>query len=259
VDTICTDKTGTLTQNIMTVQRLFADGRLAMVPQGGVDDAGLHEVLQAGILCNDATRQDGTTPKIIGDPVDTALLRAAQMAGIDIGRVRADYLKVNEMPFSSERKMMTTIHQRDGRWVAYTKGAPEVVLARCGARRQAGQSLPLEDKGRLSIDQAIERLESEGMYVLALAQKEMPATAATDGVERDMTFIGLQALMDPPRPEVANAVAHAQSAGIRVVMVTGDHALTARAIAGPHAANQAAGAAGAAGRGTLRGHDRRRR
>jgi Ca2+-transporting ATPase len=231
VDTICTDKTGTLTQNVMTVQRLFADGQLVSVPQGHVEDAALREVLHAGILSNDATCEDGTTPKIIGDPVDTALLRAAQMAGVDVRRVRADSPKVNEIPFSSERKMMTTIHHHDGRWVAYTKGAPEVVLARCDSHRHAGQSPPLEGEAHGSINQAIERLESEGMYVLALARKEIPAAAATDSLERDLTFIGLQALMDPPRPEVAHAVAQAQSAGIRVVMVTGDHALTARAIA----------------------------
>lgn len=231
VDTICTDKTGTLTQNIMTVQGLFVDGQMAVVPQGDVDDPALHEILQAGILCNDATHEDGTMPKIIGDSVDTALLNAAETAGIDIRRLRADYPKVNEIPFSAERKMMTTIHQRDGDWVAYTKGAPEVVLARCGSRRHAGQSLALDDRVRLTIEQAIERLQSDGMYVLALARKEMPSAAATDSIERDMTFIGLQALMDPPRPEVANAVAQALNAGIRVVMVTGDHALTARAIA----------------------------
>lgn len=245
VDTICTDKTGTLTQNTMTVQRLFADGQIVAVPQAPPDspptwlaEGALSEVLRAGVLCNEATveacpegRRDGTTPKIIGDPVDTALLRAAQLAGLDSARTRAEYPTVNEIPFSSERKMMTTVHQHDGRWVAYTKGAPEAVLARCTTCRDGGQVVPLEDIHCQAVYRAVEQLESEGMYVLGLAQKEVPSAEATDGAEQDMTFLGLQALMDPPRPEAAGAIAQAQGAGIRVVMITGDNALTARAIA----------------------------
>ncbi len=101
----------------------------------------------------------------------------------DIRRVRADYPKVNEIPFSSERKMMTTVHQHGGRWVAYTKGAPEVVLAHCGSHRHAGQRLPLEGKAHQSIDQALEQLESQGMDVLALAQNEVPSPESLGGVE----------------------------------------------------------------------------
>jgi len=238
VDTICTDKTGTLTQNTMTVQRLFADSQIVAVPQAPLDsppswlaEGALSEVLRAGVLCNEATVEDGMTPQIIGDPVDTALLRAAQLAGLDSARTRADYPKVNEIPFSSERKMMTTVHQHDGRWVAYTKGAPEAVLVRCTTCRDGGQVVPLEDIHCQAVYQAVEQLESEGMYVLGLAQKEVPSAEATDGAEQNMTFLGLQALMDPPRPEAAGAIAQAQGAGIRVVMITGDNALTARAIA----------------------------
>jgi Ca2+-transporting ATPase len=231
VDTICTDKTGTLTQNAMTVQYLFTDGQIVAAPQGHVDDGAWREVLRAGMLCNEATIEDGITPKIIGDPVDAALLHAAQLAGLGVARERADYPKVNEIPFSSERKMMTTVHQHDGRRVAYTKGAPEAVLTRCTLCWHGGQRMLLEDARCQAIYKAIEQLESEGMYVLAMAQKEMALAEATDSAEQGMTFIGLQAMIDPPRPEAAEAIAQAQGAGICVVMITGDNALTARAIA----------------------------
>jgi P-type Ca2+ transporter type 2C len=231
VDTICTDKTGTLTQNAMTVRSVFVNGRIVLAPLDRAVDAALRLVLQAGMLCNEATIEDRGTLKIIGDPVDTALLYAAQAAGIDSAAVRAAYPKINEIPFSSERKMMITVHQHDGGWIAYTKGAPEVVLARCACHWQAGQCVPLEDEGRRTISRAIEQLEEEGMYVLALAQNDAPSAEASGTIEQDMTFLGLQAMMDPPRAEVSAAIAQAQSAGIRVVMVTGDNALTARTIA----------------------------
>jgi len=231
VDTICTDKTGTLTQNAMTVKYLFANGRIVAAPQSQVDEGALSEVLRAGMLCNEATVEDGVAPAIIGDPVDAALLRAAQVAGLDVVRERADYHRVNEIPFSSERKMMTTIHQHEDRWVAYTKGAPGTVLAHCGSWWHGEQLVALDDAHRQAIGQAIEQLQSEGMYVLALARKEMALTEATDSAEQEMTFIGLQAMIDSPRLEAAEAIALAQGAGIRVVMITGDNALTARAIA----------------------------
>jgi Ca2+-transporting ATPase len=231
VDTICTDKTGTLTQNVMTVQRLFADEQVVTAPRERVEAGALYEVLRAGVLCNEAVSEDGAATQIIGDPVDTAMLRAAQMARVDIVRERADFPKANEIPFSSERKMMTTLHQRDGHVVAYTKGAPEAVLARCTAYWHGGQPVPLEARCAQALSQTIEQLESEGMYVLALARKEVPSAEATDSTEQGLTFLGLQALMDPPRPEVAAAIARAYGAGIRVVMITGDNALTARAIA----------------------------
>ena len=227
VDTICTDKTGTLTQNVMTVQRLFAEGQAVTALQGRVNDGAQTEVLRAGVLCNEATLEDGENIKIIGDPVDTAMLRAAQQAGLDIGRERADWPLVNQIPFSSERKRMTTIHRRNGHFVALTKGAPGVVLDRCSSCGDA----PLEDAACESIRKAVTQLQSEGMYVLALARKELASPEAADEVEQGMTFLGLQALMDPPRPQAAEAIARAQGAGICVVMITGDNGLTAQAVA----------------------------
>jgi Ca2+-transporting ATPase len=231
VDTICTDKTGTLTQNVMTVERLFADGQLTAVSREIGDDESLRDLLRAGLLCNEATVETGITPRLIGDPVDTALLRAAQSAGLDIEHERAAYPKVEEIPFSSERKLMTTVHGHDGRWVAYTKGAPEAVLARCTSCGQGGERLPLEDEHCRAVYRAIEQLERGGMYVLALAKRELFSREVRESVEQELTFLGLLALLDPPRPEAAEAVAQAKGAGIRVVMITGDNALTARAIA----------------------------
>ncbi len=232
VDTICTDKTGTLTQNLMTVQRVLTDGKLVDLTHltaGAGDPA---EVLRAGLLCNEAAIEDGATIKIIGDPVDTAMLRTAQIAGLDIERERAAYPKVGEIPFSSERKMMTTIHQLAGQRLAYTKGAPGAVMAHCSSCWDGAQVIPFGEAQCDSVRQTIGQLQSQGMYVLALARKMLPASvAADDQAEEGLTFIGLQALIDPPRTEAAQAIAQAQGAGIRVVMITGDNALTAQAIA----------------------------
>jgi len=231
VDTICTDKTGTLTQNMMTVQRLFTDGQVVPAPQGRVNDDTQTQVLRAGVLCNEATVEDGESIKIVGDPVDTAMLRAAQQAGLDIERERADLRQVNQIPFSSERKRMTTIHRSNGHFVAFTKGAPGPVIDRCTSCWNGGKLVPFDDTHCQFVRDEVQRLQSEGMYMLALARKEVSSAEATEEAECDMTFLGLQALMDPPRSEAAEAIAQAQGAGIRVVMITGDNGLTAQAIA----------------------------
>jgi Ca2+-transporting ATPase len=187
--------------------------------------------LRAGALCNEATIEDGESIKIMGDPVDTAMLRAAQQAGLDIERERANLPQVNQIPFSSERKRMTTIHRRNGHFVAFTKGAPGPVIDRCTSCWNRGKLVPFDDTHCQFVRDEVQRLQSDGMYVLALARKEVSSAEATAEAERDMTFLGLQALMDPPRPEAAEAIARAQGAGIRVVMITGDNGLTAQAVA----------------------------
>ncbi len=232
VDTICTDKTGTLTQNRMAVQRLFSGGRLVPMSEGSVSEDGIEELLRAGMLCSEATNGEGGKDDILGDPVDKALLRAAQSAGLNTSRERAAYPKVSEIPFSPERKMMTTIHRHNGGMVAYAKGAPGAILAHCTSCWYEGQRLPLEDDRCRSVYEVIRRLQGEGMYTLALARKEVVLNQAAEDPEQSMTFLGLQALVDPPRPEAAQAVAQAQGAGIRVVMITGDNALTAQSVAG---------------------------
>ncbi len=230
VDTICTDKTGTLTQNLMAVQRLFADGMAVSFPPGSLNDGTLHLLLQAGVLCNEAYIEDAPDFKVVGDPVDAAMLRAAHAAGLDIGRERAEWPKVGEVPFSSERKMMTTIHDREDRLVSYTKGAPEAVLSRCTAAVHEGRTVLMDDPYRLNVQRELESMQGEALYVLALARKDIVSKDSNENPEEEMTFIGLVAMMDPPRPEVGEAIGQAKGAGIRVVMITGDNALTARAV-----------------------------
>ena len=187
------------------------------------------ELFLAGVLCNEGTI-DTTTSKVVGDAVDTALLIAAQKAGLDIQHEREHHPKVNEIAFSSERKMMTTIHLTDGHFVAYAKGAAEVILARCDTFLQDGRVGHLDETTLKTIRGQLEKMESEAMYVIALAKKELPWKEIDSTTEEQLTFLGFQAMRDPPRPEAADAIAAAQGAGIRVVMITGDNRLTAQAI-----------------------------
>ncbi|MGE5124552.1 MAG: cation-translocating P-type ATPase [Acidobacteriaceae bacterium] len=231
VDTVCTDKTGTLTQNRMQVKQLYAGGRLVDLGNDGHLDHVVRELLRTAILCNEASFEAGDSASFLGDPVDTALLKAGQEAGLDIDQVRNAHPLVNMIPFSSERKLMTTLHQQDGKVVAFTKGAPGIVLAHCTACEQDGQDTALTEDQRLEVSQAIQNLQSKGMYVLGMATKHIHSGEAAEQVEQDMTFIGLLVLMDPPRPQAAEAIAIARVAGIRVVMITGDNGLTAQAVA----------------------------
>ena len=232
VDTICTDKTGTLTQNLMTVQRLYVGGDLVEISRGMKESPAALELLRAGILCNEAAAGNEVDGEVQGDPVDTALVKAAQSAGLDLEQTRKDYPLVNEIPFSSERKMMTTVHTHDGRSLAFTKGAPGPVLGCCGSCQEGAETYPLADQHCQSIRRRVSELQGQGFYVLGVASRELASGEPSDQLESGMTFIGLLALIDPPRPQVAEAIARAQGAGIRVVMITGDNGLTAQAIAG---------------------------
>ncbi len=232
VDIICTDKTGTLTQNLMTLQQLFVGGDLVELPQDLSANSGALELLRAGILCNEATQSEGTGDGIQGDPVDTALVKAAQAAGLDLVQVRKDSPRLNVIPFSSERKMMTTIHSRDGRQVSITKGAPGPVLAHCSRCRIGEQDYPIEDPRCQIVRAQVTDLQGRGFYVLGVAGRDLPEGHSLEQAESGLTFLGLLALIDPPRAGAAEAIARAQGAGIRVVMITGDNGLTAQAIAG---------------------------
>jgi Ca2+-transporting ATPase len=230
VDTICTDKTGTLTQNIMTLRRLFADGRDADLSEDEAAGPVALELLRVGALCNDAALQKDGQVEVLGDPVDSALVRAAMQAGLDVDAERAARPRISEIPFSSERKRMTTLHRHDGGLCSCTKGAPGAVLERSAAWRRDGRAVPLDDRSRAVIHDALERLQRDGWYVIALATKEAAAAADLGDPEQDMIFLGLGALADPPRPGAKEAIAQARLAGMRVVMITGDNALTARTI-----------------------------
>jgi P-type Ca2+ transporter type 2C len=232
VDTICTDKTGTLTQNLMTLQQLVFGGKLVEVPNDLLENPAALELLKAGILCNEATFTEDSKSEIQGDPVDTALVNAARAAGLDVEQVRQDAPKVDEIPFSSERKMMTSIHILENRRIAISKGAPGPLLAVCACCRKEEKEYPLSDLHCQDIRQQVSELQSQGFYVLGVAGKELLENLPANQVESEMTFLGLLAFIDPPRPGVGQAIVRAQRAGIRVVMITGDNSLTAQAIAG---------------------------
>jgi Ca2+-transporting ATPase len=229
VDLICTDKTGTLTQGVPAIQRLYAEDTLFSPPLARPIDDALVELLRAGVLCNESVLEDQPAHAAQGDPIDNAILLFALSAGLEVNAERADYPKIEEIQFSSDRMMMTTVHSHAGRQVSYTKGAPGPVLSRCATISKGGDTLPMDSDQLGKIRKAVEQLESDGLYVLAMARKEIDSTNSK-AAEQDICFLGLQAMLDAPRPEVASAIARAQSAGIRVVMITGDSALTAIAI-----------------------------
>jgi Ca2+-transporting ATPase len=240
---ICSDKTGTLTRNEMTVRRLFADDRSFELSGTGYDPAGaiLHggreveppasvrALLSAAVLASDARllNHDGRH-QIEGDPTEGALVVAAIKAGLAPAELNAREPRVNEIPFTSERRRMTTLHTTTGGGMAYSKGAADEVLASCSSQFAAGADVPLTDACRERIRGVESRLAAEGLRVLAVARK---ASVSVEDAEREMTLLGLVGMMDPPRAEARAAVQVCAAAGIRPVMITGDHPLTASAIA----------------------------
>ncbi len=249
VSVICSDKTGTLTRNEMTVTAIVTADRRIVVegvgyrPEGGfavdgdaVDPAAdpvLEELTLAALLCNDAEiRPSGGEWIADGDPMEGALVSLARKAGHDTVAARAGFVRRDEIPFDAHHRYMATLNARDGRRpVVYVKGAPERIMEMCAwAATQEGEALIDRDGWR----REIERLGTEGQRVIAIARKAMPDHAgqiAPPDVESGLTLLGLVGLIDPPRPEAVDAVAECRSAGIRVKMITGDHASTARAIA----------------------------
>ncbi|WP_299361736.1 cation-translocating P-type ATPase [uncultured Paracoccus sp.] len=250
-DVICSDKTGTLTRNEMTVRRVVTasgtmllagngydpDGRVTL--QGGDDDllrADAERVLIAASLASNATLvdRDGVWT-IQGDPTEGALIAAAGKAGLDPDRLAARYPRVDEIPFSSERKLMSTVHddaEGDGARRLFTKGAPDMLLDRCGHELVAGRPTPLTEDRRAEIRQASETLAAGALRTLAVAERRLPPDGPADETrEHDMVLLGLIGMIDPPRSEAADAVARARAAGIRPIMITGDHPATALVIA----------------------------
>jgi Ca2+-transporting ATPase len=242
---ICTDKTGTLTENRMTVVRIaVASGEIqvgdeaaggAFVRDGRpVDPRGeplLREVLEIGVLCNNAAlpRPDDPAGRAVGDPLEVALLAAGAMAGFSAEDLRKRHPEVREEPFDPETKMMATVHEADGRYRVAVKGAPEAVLSLCSHARTVSAERLLDDEGRRAWREQSDRMAAEGLRVLALAAKVVKTPEARP--YEDLTLVGLVGLLDPPRRDVRAAVAACRDAGIRVVMVTGDQPLTARRVA----------------------------
>lgn len=230
---ICTDKTGTLTQNRMTVEMYFANGERQPVFPEAVPNAETHdnawsELGTAMALNNDVAQKDGEPA---GEPTELALFEAAQEADFDKVTLDQTRPRLAVIPFDSKRKQMTTFHQSPEHVVAYIKGAPEQVLQQCKQVMKNDQLTTFEPEAVLA---EVTQLANEGYRVLAFAKREfdtLPESLDAETIELDLTFLGLVALIDPPRPEVPQAVADCLTAGITPVMITGDHPGTAMAIA----------------------------
>ena len=234
VDVICTDKTGTLTENRMTVEKIFFQGEVYSVSGENLQEKGtfqingrsadlkeLEMVLKCGVLCNNALK---AKTGYLGDPTEVALLVAGEKAGLDKVELEKDYPRVSEMSFTSERKRMTTIHTRRNTRIMFVKGAPEVILERCDRILGNGKIRELTPKKKDEISEKTNQFAEKALRVLAFAYK------ASDTKEENMVFLGLQAMIDPPRKEVRGAIKDCMEAGIRVIMITGDNATTAKAI-----------------------------
>ena len=251
---ICTDKTGTLTQNEMTVREAFTLGGrfdfdgVGYAPEGAMRvvvpqtrttprdavaaDACL--VLVAGSLSGNARlveTDDGWT--VLGDPTEAAVEVAARKAGIDLDAASQRAPRIHELPFDSRRKRMSTLHRIDGHEVLYSKGAPRELVGLCVRARVDGADRPLDDSLRARIAEANDDMSRRGLRVLAVTRRELDGIVdrSPEQLEAGLTFLGLIAMMDPPRPEVADAVNTCHRAGIRTIMITGDYGLTAESIA----------------------------
>jgi len=239
VTVICADKTGTMTTNEMTVEKIWCNNKIINVtgvgfePKGNFlfnkeiinpkEDECLHLLLKISRMCNDSVLRNGTGWRIIGDPTEGALKVLAKKANI-----QEDYSRIKEIPFSSERKIMSTIHDVDGDYLAYAKGAPEFILKCCN---KIYPNKKLSDKEREKIIRIIHHLADDGLRVLGFSYKKLGFNYSISSVEKDMIFVGLAAMMDPPRKETKSAIKLCKEAGIKVVMLTGDHPITAKAIA----------------------------
>lgn len=242
---ICSDKTGTLTKDEMTVRKVFVAGKMLDVSGSGYEPQGKFSqngslidpfpefitLLRAGVLASDAhlvREGDHGQWHIKGDPTEGALVVAAAKAGLHRAELNRQFPRVNEIPFTSETKRMTTLHESPHGMVAYSKGAPEVILNSCAGQLTERGQASLDTSERETILLSARQMASEALRVLAVAQKP---DAALESAEKDMIFLGLVGMIDPPRSEAKEAVRVCKEAGIKPVMITGDHPLTAEAIA----------------------------
>lgn len=218
VSVICSDKTGTLTQNKMTVKKIYASGKIIDSDKCDFTDNEQKRLVLTGILCNDSVCRDGTE---IGDPTETALVNFGLKHSFSFERIREKYPRLAEIPFDSDRKLMSTVHDVNGKLTMITKGAVDVLLGR----------MNLTSQEKEDITAAAEEMSAHGLRILAFAYKEISSAEISLSDENNLEFMGLVAMMDPPREESKQAVAECIGAGIKPVMITGDHKVTAAAIA----------------------------
>ncbi len=248
VDTICSDKTGTLTQNEMTVTRIYTDHQLYEVEGAGYEPIGkislfseqeeekesaaLERLLQISALCNEASlvQKEDQTWTILGDPTEGALLTLGAKKGFTKEKLSKEYPRLGDLPFDSKRKMMSSYHQINGEFLSVTKGAPDIVLDRCQQIFENGIVRQLTDADREKIMEANSAFATSALRVLAFAFK-VHADDSFVSAEDDMIFVGLTGMIDPARPEAKDAITVCHKAGIRAVMITGDYKDTAVAIA----------------------------
>ncbi len=218
VSVICSDKTGTLTQNKMTVRKLVAQNHMIAAEDINLQQADEKAIVIASVLCNDSSVKNGTE---IGDPTETALINFAHKSGMDDAEIRACYTRISEIPFDSDRKLMSTLNIMDGKHVMFTKGAADVLCER----------MTISEAQKHQIKEQVTELSKQGLRLLCFACKEFKGNKLSLSDEYDLEYMGLIAMMDPPRPESKQAVAECRQAGIKPVMITGDHVVTASAIA----------------------------
>lgn len=236
---ICSDKTGTLTLNKMTVTHLAVNGDFEAGRATPVESAAeqhpavFEELVYASALCNDASLDPDRKGEIIGDPTEGALIYMAQAFGIDHEALEDEHPRLFEQPFDSDRKRMTTVHQIKDRWTAYTKGAVDEMLPLCTHILTSNGVRPITEADRTNITKLCLSMSQNALRVLGFAMRTLNAVPEDDeeDLEFDMTFLGAVGMIDPPRKEVAESVRTCRSAGIRTVMITGDHKVTALAIA----------------------------
>ncbi len=232
---ICSDKTGTLTQNKMTVTKLYTFGQSEDIESVDINKSDRNLALTIGLLANDSVIEtvDGEK-KELGDPTEIALVVSAEKLGLLKKEQEVRLKRVEELPFDSDRKLMTTIHSDGDNYKIFTKGAVDMLLTRCTKILVGEEIKPITEAMKKEIKDVNEEMSAKALRVIALAYKEeseIPKSVTSEVIENDLVFVGMEAMIDPPREEAKVAVAKCKSAGIRPVMITGDHKITAMAIA----------------------------
>lgn len=229
VSVICSDKTGTLTQNKMTVTDVYVNGASYSLREFSPRDKYETLFFTVMCLCNDAEIKDG---KETGDPTETALIAAAGQAGLKKADLEQQYRRIKEIPFDSVRKMMTTVHQKDGHYISMSKGSLESILPKSSHVIIDGERKRMTAAEKLEIQKTADTMSEKALRVLAIAYKPLSGQDITkDSLENDLTFLGLVGMIDPPREEAKKSISLCKEAGIRTIMITGDHRKTAFAIA----------------------------